>query len=532
MKSIIKKLNLIFILFLLVITVAACNNGNGSGSTEDTRRYTITYQLDEGHFEGSVPTECTKDSVFDLPVPVKDGYTFVGWYHNDTLVTNLSSILENDSNIILHARWSKIIENTLNANLSKDYLHLGDEASLYIEGHFDTSALDIQIEGSSVEVDTWLNVISKELGTSTITIVEKANPNKKAVIEVEVIGKNPQILTISNRVSVGDKLYFNIKNLDELVDSSISDYEWSINDFSLATINDDNSLTALKEGTITLTVTSKKDARITSSTFVDVVNKDELAVLATPDNNYIYKEGDLISLEILGKQASNSFVWSSSDLEVLRVREDGLIIAVTSGSATISVYQENNTKNRTFYEITVLENTNNNIDYIGNLLTMAFSQNGYREGTNNDNKFGIWYNNNHQPWCAMFVSWCWYQTGLSNDLLLKYQGCSTGQEWCIEKGIFKYKENYTPKPGDIIFFEGHTGICAYVEGEYMYTIEGNASNRVGVWRWALNNSRIIGYATPDYPEYNGTPKDFSFLAGKDANGNYYWTNASGNQSTT
>ena len=66
----------------------------------------------------------------------------------------------------------------------------------------------------------------------------------------------------------------------------------------------------------------------------------------------------------------------------------------------------------------------------------------------------------------------------------------------------------------------------------MYTIEGNASNRVGVWRWALNNARIIGYASPEYPKFNGTVKDFSFLAGKDASGNYYWTNASGNQSTT
>ena len=76
---------------------------------------------------------------------------------------------------------------------------------------------------------------------------------------------------------------------------------------------------------------------------------------------------------------------------------------------------------------------------------------------------------------------------------------------------------------------GHTGICAYVEGDYMYTIEGNSSDKVGIWRWSLKDARITGYASPEYPEYNGTVKDFSFLAGKDESGKYYWTNVSEKQ---
>ena len=53
-----------------------------------------------------------------------------------------------------------------------------------------------------------------------------------------------------------------------------------------------------------------------------------------------------------------------------------------------------------------------------------------------------------------------------------------------------YKE-YTPTTGDIVFFQSssvyngvssHTGIVAHCDGEYIYTIEGNRSNRVDVWR--------------------------------------------------
>ena len=50
-------------------------------------------------------------------------------------------------------------------------------------------------------------------------------------------------------------------------------------------------------------------------------------------------------------------------------------------------------------------------------------QNGRYELKNgnyvNDTKYNHWYNYDG-AWCAMFVSWCWYHAGLSNDLLVKY----------------------------------------------------------------------------------------------------------------
>lgn len=526
MKNVLKKSIYVLIVLGTLLLFTSCKP-----QTQETIEYRIIYKLDGGVFDAEPITEFDTN-IPVLPTPKKEGYKFEGWYKNDLLVTTLSLDMFDKGEITLVSKWTKIDESNLKVTLSKDYLHLGDEISMYVDGHFDTSSVKITYDEDIINIDNWFNITGLMVGVANIEISEIANPEKKTTLTVEVLNKAPQIYAMSNRVSVSQKIYFNIRNFDELYESSMSEFTWSVNDSSIGVINEDFSISALKEGKLTLTATSKKDTRITSSIFIDIVDENEQAVLVTNDNEYIYHTGDLIDLKVLGDQQDNDFVWSSSDLEVVRVREDGKIIAVTSGNATITIYESNNTKNRTYYEFTIVENPNNNIDYIGNLLSMALSQNGYKEGTNNDNKFGIWYNNNHQPWCAMFVSWCWYQTGLSNEILLKYQGCSTGQEWCIEKGIFHYKENYTPKPGDIIFFEGHTGICAYVEGDYMYTIEGNASNRVGVWRWALNNSRIIGYASPEYPEYDGEVKDFSFLAGKDDSGNYYWTNASGNQSTT
>ena len=99
-------------------------------------------------------------------------------------------------------------------------------------------------------------------------------------------------------------------------------------------------------------------------------------------------------------------------------------------------------------------------------------------------------------------------------------------EWCLEKGIFKYKEEYTPKSGDIVFFlsngASHTGIVAYCDNSYIYTIEGNRSNKVGIWRLSVNNKTITGYGVPNYPK-SSKVADFSWISKKQADGTYLWT---------
>lgn len=47
-----------------------------------------------------------------------------------------------------------------------------------------------------------------------------------------------------------------------------------------------------------------------------------------------------------------------------------------------------------------------------NVVDIAKSQVGYTEiGKKNDNMYGKWYGLNFNPWCAMFVSWCFDQAG-------------------------------------------------------------------------------------------------------------------------
>lgn len=135
----------------------------------------------------------------------------------------------------------------------------------------------------------------------------------------------------------------------------------------------------------------------------------------------------------------------------------------------------------------------------------------------------IWY---RADWCAMFVSYCYNECGLIPSTLPKpYAGCGLISELYNEKnprvkilgnkGVFKgvKKDSYTPKSGDIIFFNwngsgariaSHTGIVVSCDGLKVNTVEGNAvggnswsTTKVGTRSYQLNDGQIVGYISAD-----------------------------------
>jgi len=66
------------------------------------------------------------------------------------------------------------------------------------------------------------------------------------------------------------------------------------------------------------------------------------------------------------------------------------------------------------------------------VIAAAKSQIGYKEGANNDNKFGVWYCMNHVSWCAQFVSWCFDQAH-ALPTLEKFAYCPALESWLIAR---------------------------------------------------------------------------------------------------
>lgn len=150
------------------------------------------------------------------------------------------------------------------------------------------------------------------------------------------------------------------------------------------------------------------------------------------------------------------------------------------------------------------------------LQTLAGQYDSRGEIKNGDgtyNYFSEWYIdgyardprwNQYTPWCACFLSWAADQKKASingapprfakvDDGMKHFQDGSYGQ-W--------HERTYTPIPGDYVFFDwdggtdpdpDHVGAVLCVEGDFLYTIEGNSGGKVAVQRYLLSDPRIVGY---------------------------------------
>ena len=153
------------------------------------------------------------------------------------------------------------------------------------------------------------------------------------------------------------------------------------------------------------------------------------------------------------------------------------------------------------------------------IVGVALTQLGYMEGEQNDTKYGDWYGLVHSEWCAMFVSWCARQAEVSTDILYKTSWAHPSSFRIVEYS----GKDYTPQPGDLFFTEKHqhVGIVWYVEGDFFYSLEGNAKphdytvpNDPSVESYhVMTNMRLISDHTFGVPEYEGTNPSCSYVRG-------------------
>lgn len=154
------------------------------------------------------------------------------------------------------------------------------------------------------------------------------------------------------------------------------------------------------------------------------------------------------------------------------------------------------------------------------VLTVArqFAKDKYKEGKNNDTIFGKWFGLNNQPWCAMFVSYCFNASGYAN--LVKgaqttkgFASCDYGMKWFTKNRQMIAVGK--AQAGDIVFFQfdadpqpDHVGIVIANDGKgTLTTVEGNTaadnagsqSNGDGVYIKKRKYSLVAGVARPKYP---------------------------------
>lgn len=144
------------------------------------------------------------------------------------------------------------------------------------------------------------------------------------------------------------------------------------------------------------------------------------------------------------------------------------------------------------------------------LQTLAdqYDSRGEIKGDKANRYFSEWYIGNYEsnpgwnrytPWCGCFLSWAADQKKASiNGAPPRFAKVDDGMK-LFRDGQWR-DSGATPIPGDYVFFDwdgdrdpDHVGAVLCVDGNQLYTIEGNSGGRVAVQRYSLGDSRIVGY---------------------------------------
>jgi hypothetical protein len=138
-----------------------------------------------------------------------------------------------------------------------------------------------------------------------------------------------------------------------------------------------------------------------------------------------------------------------------------------------------------------------------NPLKIAQSEIGNTESPAGSNRtpYGDWYGLDGQPWCMMFVQWCFSQAG--HPLPYKTASCSQLLQWYQKYQPERVSKE--PRANDIVIYNfGHTGIVESATAETITAIEGNTSpsnkgsqdNGGGVYRRVRKKVLADAYIRP------------------------------------
>ena len=130
-------------------------------------------------------------------------------------------------------------------------------------------------------------------------------------------------------------------------------------------------------------------------------------------------------------------------------------------------------------------------------------------GTNTNNVkyntayYGFAENNPDKAWCVVFIWWVIRQAGIPATVFPKKASVFRAADGGV-RAWFKARNRFMsassmPKVGDLVVFKrSHIGIVENVQGNTIFTVEGNASDRVRRRSYSRHNSDIDGYCHPAY----------------------------------
>ncbi len=268
-----------------------------------SKKYTVEFNSNGGSLVEPIKIE--KDGTIEKPSdPTREGYIFAGWYLNGEKFDFNTKIT---GDITLEARWTKKEEGSCTLTCEEGY-SLNEEKCECEKVAEDKLALDrtsitLTVGGSYtlkltipsrftdksvtwkssnsdiVTVDKNGKITAKKAGSAEVTAtVEGESVTVKVTVKEKTEEKDVEVTKIGvsgdKEMNVGDsqKLKLTVKPSN----ATNKDVKWESSDTSIATVDKNGKVKALKEGKVTITATAKDGSKESDSITITITSVYEI----------------------------------------------------------------------------------------------------------------------------------------------------------------------------------------------------------------------------------------------------------------
>ena len=308
----------------------------------ETVKYSVEFDANGGTAVSTLEIE--ENGLITKPAdPVKEGYVFVGWYYNDELYDFSKPVT---GNITLEARWAEeevVAVSGVVLDQTELKLSPGGSATL-VATVSPENAKDKSLTWSSsneqiVTVDENGNVTAIKEGTANITVTTTDGgftATAKVTVSADVVAVTGVTLDKTN-LNLAPNESSTLKATVAPSKASNKGVTWTSSNTSVATVSSNGKVTAKKDGTTTITVTTK-DGGFTAQCTVTVKTVKVTGVRVSNANATV-KEGEktTITAIVAPSNATNKEVtWTSANTGIAKVSQNGVITGVKEGTTTIT----------------------------------------------------------------------------------------------------------------------------------------------------------------------------------------------------
>ena len=190
-------------------------------------------------------------------------------------------------------------------------------------------------------------VAGKKEGTVTVTVTSRRNPHVKATLKVKVVDPfKPTKMTLDRTGTVTVNIDTNLQITHTMIPATAETaVRYSSYNKAVATVDENGLVTAHKEGTTTVTVTSRRNPSVTASVKIKVVDpyKPARIILEQTGTAQVNIGAPLqIGHRVEPATADKTVKYASGNKAVAEVSETGLVTGKKEGTVTVTLTSKRN----------------------------------------------------------------------------------------------------------------------------------------------------------------------------------------------